>query len=191
MLRQRSTGLRRSMEAAVTIVWVALAMLAGTSAAWAQSSLVEDALRAAQQTFELALLQLDAVTMGVPVDEYREALTQQQFASSMWHLPLKVELVTNSSDKGLCAGFAAYVTPAVDHNLMSLVLCPRFFTPGADSLRQTTILHEMVHVVAGPNECQAMAFTAHVQLLATGTFQPVRDYWSRNNCDASRYRLPG
>jgi hypothetical protein len=128
--------------------------------------------------------------MGVPTREYRDALIQRRFASSLWGTALDVQVVTNASEQGLCAGFAAYVTPAIQQSAVSLVICPRFFSPGADALRETTVLHEMVHVVAGTDECQAMAFTARIQKLATGSFQPVSEYWTRNKCDASRYRLP-
>lgn len=169
----------------------ALALLFGLAPAQAQQDdLIETALRAAARTFERALPRLDAVTMGVPVQEYRDALVQRRFASSLWGTALDVQLVSNESEQGLCAGFAAYVTPAIQQGAVSLVICPRFFSPGADALRETTILHEMVHVVAGTDECQAMAFTARIQKLATGSFQPVTEYWARNKCNASRYRLP-
>ncbi|MDB5535377.1 MAG: hypothetical protein JWP26_301 [Devosia sp.] len=169
----------------------AMALLGGLAPVQAgQEDLVENALRAAARTFERALPQLDAVTMGVPTQEYHDALVQRRFASSLWATALDVQLVTNESEQGLCAGFAAYVTPAIQQGAVSLVICPRFFSPGADALRETTILHEMVHVVAGTDECQAMAFTARIQKLATGSFQPVSEYWTRNKCNASRYRLP-
>ncbi|MDB5528351.1 MAG: hypothetical protein JWR51_1454 [Devosia sp.] len=169
----------------------AIALLLGLTPAQAQQDdMIENALRAAARTFERALPGLDAVSMGVPTQEYHDALVQRRFASSLWGAPLDVQLVTNESERGLCSGFAAYVTPAIQQGAVSLVICPRFFSPGADELRQTTMLHEMVHVVAGTNECQAMAFTARIQKLATGSFQPVSDYWTRNKCNASRYRLP-
>jgi hypothetical protein len=170
---------------------VAIALLFGLAPAQAQQGdMVEDALRAAARTFERALPQLDAITMGVPVQEYHDALVRHRFASSLWGTALNVQVVNNASEQGLCAGFAAYVTPAIQQGAVSLVICPRFFSPGAGALRETTILHEMVHAVAGTDECQAMAFTARIQKLATGSFQPVSDYWKRNKCNASRYRLP-
>ncbi|MGV8951562.1 MAG: hypothetical protein ACOH2M_10710, partial [Cypionkella sp.] len=117
-------------------------------------------------------------------------LKRGRFASRTSGTTLDVRVARNDSELGLCAGFAAYVTPAIEQGAMVLTICPQFFLPGADALRETTVLHEMVHVVAGPDECRAMAYTAQIQMLATGRFQPVRDYWARNKCDASRYRLP-
>ena len=73
---------------------------------------------------------------------------------------------------------------------MRLVLCPQFFSDGADALRVLTVLHEMVHAVAGPDECQAMAFAARVEHAATGQFTPVDAYWQASGCEGSAYRLP-
>jgi hypothetical protein len=153
--------------------------------------LIDAALRSAARTFERAAGQLDGVSMGVSKAEYGDALTRGRFASAAWSATLDVRVARNESEHGLCAGFAAYVTPAIEQGAIVLTICPRFFLPGADALRETTVLHEMVHVVAGPDECRAMAYTAQIQVLASGTFQPVRDYWNKNNCQASRYRLPG
>ena len=89
-----------------------------------------------------------------------------------------------------CASFAAYVIPAPADSTATIHLCPQFFESGTDALRQTTILHEMVHVVAGPNECRAMAYTAQLQMLATGNFQPVATYWQQSGCTGSAFRLP-
>jgi hypothetical protein len=187
MSPQRRTGLAVRGSGLVA----ALALLLGPAPTQAQQdAAIAEALRGAVQTFERALPQLDAVTMGVPVDQYHDALTRMRFASSQWNAELAVHLVSNESEQGLCAHFAAYVTPAIEQSAVSLVICPQFDAPGAGALRQTTILHEMVHVVAGTDECQAMAFTAHVQMLANGTFQPVTEYWKKNKCDGSRYRLP-
>jgi hypothetical protein len=169
---------------------VSMALLWQSPAQAQQDDLVEIALRAAARTLERALPQLDAVTLGVPTDQYYDALVQRRFSSSLWNAVLDVRVVENASEQGLCAGFAAYVTPAIEQGEVTLVICPRFYAPGADALRETTMLHEMVHVVAGTNECQAMAFTARVQQLATGSFQPVSGYWARNKCDDSGYRLP-
>ena len=152
--------------------------------------LIDDALRSAARTFEQAAGQLDAVSMGVSRSEYGDALTRRRFASALWGATLDVRVANNDSERGLCAGFAAYVTPAIEQGAVVLTICPRFLLPGADALRETTVLHEMVHVVAGPDECRAMAYTAQIQMMATGTFQPVRDYWTKNNCETSRYRLP-
>ena len=153
--------------------------------------LIDDALQSAARTFERAAGQLDAVSMGISKADYGDALTKGRFASSQWDATLDVRVARNDSERGLCAGFAAYVTPAIEQGAVVLTICPQFFSPGADALRETTVLHEMVHVVAGPDECRAMAYTAQIQVLASGAFQPVHDYWNKNNCDASRYRLPG
>lgn len=152
--------------------------------------LIDAALRSAARTFDRAAGQLDAVSMGVSRADYSDALTRRRFGSTLWGATLDVRVARNDSEGGLCAGFAAYVTPAIEQGAVVLTICPRFLLPGADGLRETTVLHEMVHVVAGPDECRAMAYTAQIQVLATGTFQPVREYWARNNCQASRYRLP-
>ena len=91
---------------------------------------------------------------------------------------------------GLLEGVQAIGVSAQQNAVVPLVVCPRFFTPGADELRELTILHEMVHVVAGTNECQAMAFAARVQHAATGRFTPVDGYWRASGCESSQYRLP-
>jgi len=44
--------------------------------------------------------------------------------------------------------------------------------------------------VAGSNECQAMAFAALIEQLATGSFTPVTRYWEANGCAGSGYALP-
>jgi hypothetical protein len=172
------------------LVLAGLALLAAPVQAQSDG-LIDDALRSAVRTFERAAGQLEAVSMGVSKAEYGDALTARRFASTQWGATLDVRIASNDSERGLCAGFAAYVTPAIEQGAVVLTICPRFMLPGADALRETTVLHEMVHVVAGPDECRAMAYTAQIQVLATGTFQPVRDYWTRNNCDASHFRLPG
>ena len=59
-----------------------------------------------------------------------------------------------------------------------------------DALRTLTILHELVHVVAGPNECRAMAFAARIENLASGHFTDVSRYWQANSCNNSGFRLP-
>lgn len=171
---------------------VAIVLLVGLQPAQAQqNNVIEQALQAAARTFARALPRLDAVTMGVPTLDYHDALTQRRFASSLWDRVLDVDVVVKDNGRALCAGFAAYVTPAIEQGAVTLTICPQFFSPGADALRETTILHEMVHVVAGPDECRAMAFTASVQVLAEGAYQSVREYWDKNRCDASGYRLPG
>ncbi len=162
-----------------------------THAAQAQETrLIEDALAAAAQTFGQVSGALGDTSMGVPTSEYRNALTRLRFASSVWGETLAVQISVAENGRGLCAGFAAYVTPAITQGAVVLTICPQFFSAGADALRETTILHEMVHVVAGTDECRAMAYTAQVQSLASGSYVPVRDYWAKNGCEGSRYKLP-
>ena len=103
-------------------------------------------------------------------------------------MDLAVEIRPEAS--GSCSRFAAFVVTPPKGGTIPLVLCPKFFTAGADALRELTILHEMVHVVAGTDECQAMAFAARIEMAAKGTFTPVDAYWRANSCEGSRYRLP-
>jgi hypothetical protein len=74
--------------------------------------------------------------------------------------------------------------------VVRLTLCPQFSEEGSRELRRLTVLHEMVHVVAGPDECRAMAFAARIEHLATGSFTPVDRYWQANGCDRSGFGLP-
>ncbi|HTM79170.1 MAG TPA: hypothetical protein VL133_16270 [Devosia sp.] len=174
----------------VALLGVVGAMLLPAAAQAQQRVMIDDAMRAAARSFARAKPGLDAISMGVSSAEYGAALSQRRFQSSLWGRVLAVEVAVKDSGRGLCAGFAAYVTPAIEQGAVALALCPQFFSPGADALRETTMLHEMVHVVAGPDECRAMAYTAQIQMLASGAFQPVGPYWVRHKCDASGYRLP-
>jgi hypothetical protein len=95
-----------------------------------------------------------------------------------------------SAGTGSCQRFAAYVRLPPEDGKVELVFCPQFVNEGTPALRRLTILHEMVHVVAGPDECRAMAFAAHIENLATGGFTPVDPYWRANNCADSGFNLP-
>ena len=160
--------------------------------AWSQDqSVIDTALTRAVNTFEAALPSLQPTQIGVDVGAYRDALTLGQFASALWGETIRVEVSARAEATGACSRFAAFVRTPPENGTIGLVLCPQFFAEGADALRELTLLHEMVHVVAGPDECRAMAFAAHVQVAATGTFTPVDRYWSANGCEGSQFSLPG
>ena len=139
--------------------------------------------------FEAAYPHLPQDVFGVDVEGFRDALTLRRFASRHWggskHVAVQQGL--GGAD---CGRFAAYVVLPPDGETIPLVICPRFGTEGTDALRGLTILHEMVHVVAGPDECRAMAFAARVEKLATGQFTPVDAYWQANGCAGTGFRLP-
>ena len=169
----------------------AIALLLSASPAMAQErALLDRAVDAAFDTFERVLPRLGASEFGVDVAAYRDALTLHRFSSAVWGGTVDVELDMRASATGSCSQFAAFVRVPPENGRVKLVACPKFFTPGADGLRELTILHEMVHVVAGTNECQAMAFAAKVQQLATGTYTPVEAYWRASGCVGTAYRLP-
>lgn len=151
---------------------------------------LEQALRRATDTFEKALPRLAGAEFGVDVAAYRDALTLQQFRSSHWGGTVDVMIDIRAGATGSCGRFAAFVRVPPENGAVRLVLCPQFFTPDADALRELTILHEMVHVVAGTDECQAMAFAAKVEMAANGRFTPVDAYWQASGCQGGRYALP-
>ncbi len=168
-----------------------LVMMAAPAVAAQEGALVERALAGALEDFERALPALDAELFGVDVGAYRDALSLQQFASARWGATVRVAIQTQGDDGGKCAQFAAFTRVPPRDGVVPLVLCPRFFTEGADALRRLTILHEMVHVVAGADECQAMAFAAQVEQLASGRWTQVDAYWRASGCGGSGFRLPG
>jgi hypothetical protein len=151
---------------------------------------VEGAFDAAIAAFERALPRLPASLMGVDVAAYRDALTLRRFASAHWGGVVTLEVELRAEAGGSCRRYAAFVRIPPENGRARLVICPEFLTPGTEALRALTILHELVHVVAGPDECRAMAFAARVELLATGRFTPVDGYWRANGCDSSAFRLP-
>jgi hypothetical protein len=158
--------------------------------AMAQQRLLDSAIDTAIASFETAWPRLEAEMFGVDTAAYRDALTLQRFQSAHWGGTVSVELAISGDDTGSCARFAAYTRIPPEGGTVRMVLCPQFFTPGADDLRALTILHEMVHVVAGADECQAMAFAARVQQAASGTFTPVDAYWKANGCPGTAFELP-
>lgn len=151
---------------------------------------LDRALDAAIVTLEQALPRLDTDGTVVDVAAYRDALTLRQFQSAHWGGTVTLDLVIRDTTEGSCSRFAAFVRIPPENGAVRLVLCPQFFTPGADALRELTMLHEMVHVVAGPDECQAMAFAAAIEQAARGNFTPVDAYWQASGCVGSRYDLP-
>ncbi|WP_139198665.1 hypothetical protein [Devosia sp. YR412] len=151
---------------------------------------LDRALDDALATFERALPKLSSEEFGVDVAAYRDALSLQQFRSSYWGGEIGLDIEMREGATGSCRQFAAFVRIPPENGAVKLVLCPQFFSPGADALRELTVLHEMVHVVAGRDECQAMAFAAKVQMAATGAFTPVDAYWKASGCAGSRYTLP-
>jgi hypothetical protein len=142
------------------------------------------------EMFERASAALPNTVDGVVVEEYLAALNNGRFTSAHWGGVVSVTSHRAASSEGACARFAAYVLTPPQQGEIALHLCPQFFQKGADALRRLTILHEMVHVVAGPDECRAMAFAARVEYLATGGFTPVDIYWRANKCPKSRFSLP-
>jgi hypothetical protein len=155
-----------------------------------QQAVLDRALDAAIATFERARPGLGASASGVDIAAYRDALTLQRFSSTLWRGEVTLDLAIRQTNTGSCARFAAFVRLPPEAGVIQLVLCPQFFRPGADDLRELTILHEMVHVVAGRDECQAMALAARIEQAARGRFTPVDTYWQANGCPDSRYRLP-
>jgi hypothetical protein len=174
-------------------LWAVVAAGVAGLSPWAfaqDAALLERALTSAVESFEQALPEMGGSAFGVDVGAYRDALTLGQFSSGVWGGTVRVDIRTQGEASGACARFAAYTRVPPAEGVVPLVLCPRFFTPNADELRALTILHEMVHVVAGTDECQAMAFAAQVQQLAMGRFTPVEQYWQASGCAGSRYSLP-
>ena len=175
------------------VLFFALFAMVGFGTASAQSDdagLLDRAVSAAVRTLDAALPQLDPLPFGVDTIAYRAALTQKRFQSAQWGAPVDLVLEIRPEASGSCSRFAAFVVMPPKTGKIPLVLCPKFFTQGADALRELTILHEVVHVVAGPDECRAMAFAARVEQAAKGKFTPVNAYWRANDCPASGFSLP-
>lgn len=177
----------RSLMVLLTLV---LGALCSVPAYAQQQRMLDNAVAGATRTFEQAMGKLGAVTDGVDTAAYRDALKRHRFYSGQWGMELDVNFLIKSAEDRRCESFAAYVIPAIDSGAVNVVLCPKFFSSGAGALRETTILHEMVHVVAGTDECRAMAYTAQVQFIATGRFQSVVQYWDKNRCGRSAFSLP-
>ena len=170
--------------------WLALFLLVLFSFAPARADVVDGAFDHAIAQFERALPQLPKRLFGVDVATYRAALTFRKFTGDHWGGTTSLSVENGSEAEASCARYAAFVRLPPSNGRVSLVLCPQFSTPGADALRRLTILHELVHVVAGPDECRAMAFAARVEQAATGSFTDVGNYWRANNCSGSGFALP-
>ena len=140
--------------------------------------------------FTAAKAGLPADLAGVDVAAYGQALSSGQFASPYWGEAVTLDLHESADNGGSCSRFAAYVHLPPRDGMVRLTLCPQFSEEGTRELRRLTVLHEMVHVVAGPDECRAMAFAARIEQLATGSFTPVERYWQTNGCDRSGFTLP-
>lgn len=156
----------------------------------ARADMVDAAFDRAIAQFEKARPGLPAELFGVDTAAYRAALTFREFNSAYWGGTVRLRVENGGESNASCARFAAFVRLPPDQGQLTLVLCPQFSTDGADSLRTLTILHELVHVVAGPNECRAMAFAATVEQAATGRFTDVERYWNANSCAGSGFSLP-
>lgn len=151
---------------------------------------VEAAFKQATAAFAAARPQLGAGFAGVEVDAYGAVLSGRPFASAYWGGEITLNVVMRQEKSGSCGRFAAFVRMPPENGTILLVICPEFSTPGTESLRRLTILHELVHVVAGPDECRAMAFAAEIERLAFGQSTPVERYWQANGCQRSSYRQP-
>lgn len=140
--------------------------------------------------FSAAKAGLPAEQAGVDVVAYGQALSSGRFVSAHWGGEVLLDLHESADNDGSCARYAAYVQLPPRDGVVRLTLCPQFSEEGSRELRRLTVLHEMVHVVAGPDECRAMAFAARIEHLATGSFTPVDRYWQANGCDRSDFSLP-
>ena len=178
------------LRSLIVLLTLALGGLWSAPAQAQQQRMLDNALAGATRTFEQAMGKLGTATEGVDTAAYRDALKRHRFYSSQWDMELEVDFLIKSAEDRRCDSFAAYVIPAIESGAVNVVLCPKFFSSGADALRETTILHEMVHVVAGTDECRAMAYTAQLQFIATGRFQSVAQYWDKNRCGRSAFSLP-
>ena len=175
----------------IRLVPILLVLLASAAPIQAQEGAVRDAaLDRAIATFETALPGLSGTEWGVDVAAYRDALTLQQFRSAHWGGTVRLDFVIRAEASGPCGRFAAFTRIPPENGAVQLVLCPQFFTRGADALRELTVLHEVVHAVAGAGECRAMAFAARVEQAARGQFTPVDAYWQANGCATSAFSLP-
>jgi hypothetical protein len=171
------------------LILVALIAL-GAVPAPASANPVNTAFNSAIAALEAAAPRLGAQDQGVDLVAYRDALTRGQFSSQHWGGTVTLDLVESADASGSCSRFAAFVRLPPQNGVVQMVICPQFSAEGTAALRRLTVLHEMVHVVAGPDECRAMALAARIELLATGSFTPVDRYWQANGCDRSGFTLP-
>ena len=156
----------------------------------ARADAIATAFNDAIVAFSAAKAGLPAELAGVDVEAYGQALSSGRFTSVYWGGEVLLDLHESADNGGSCARYAAYVHLPPRDGAVRLTLCPQFSEEGTRELRRLTVLHEMVHVVAGPDECRAMAFAARIEQLATGSFTPVDRYWQANGCDRSGFSLP-
>lgn len=169
---------------------LALLIAIAAPAQTARADAISTALTEAIAAFKAARDRFPPALFGVEVAAYGDALTIGRFASGHWGGALSVDLHESRDANGSCARYAAFVRLPPQDGVVRLTLCPQFSDEGTAGLRRLTVLHEMVHVVAGPDECRAMAFAAHVEEAATGAFTPVDRYWQTNACEGSGFSLP-
>ena len=170
----------------LVLALLVLAVVPVPARADAISASISDAIDA----FSRARSSLPETLAGVDIKAYGNALQSGRFTSRHWGGEVVLDLFESADASGSCARFAAYVSLPPQNGVVRLTLCPQFSAEGTPSLRRLTVLHEMVHVVAGPDECRAMAFAARIETLATGRFTPVTTYWQANDCDGSGFSLP-
>ena len=156
----------------------------------AEESDLDRAMADSIALFEAVYPTLGQTLAGVDLAAYRDALSLQRFRSSYWGGEITLRISSTPEAGGDCSRFAAYTRIPPENGAVRLVLCPEFFTTGADALRRLTILHEMVHVVSGPDECRAMAFAAAVEGAGLGSYTPVDSYWAANGCANGPFSLP-
>jgi len=175
------------MPALRSLLLLIAALVSVTSA---RADTVSAAFNDAIAAFAAARDHLPPEIFGVDVAAYGEALSTGRFSSRHWGGGIALELEESQDATGSCARFAAYVELPPRDGVVRLTLCPQFSEEGTRELRRLTVLHEMVHVVAGPDECRAMAFAARIEQLAIGRFTPVDRYWQANGCGRAGFRLP-
>lgn len=155
-----------------------------------QSQKLEHALDGAMAAFEMARPHLGDTLLGVDTQAYGAALSLLPLTSPYWDTTLQPHLVQRPTATGTCRRYIAYTRRPDPGGTIALVLCPLFFAQPSDHLRVLTLLHEMVHVVAGPDECRAMAYAARIEWLAYGKFTANRVYWSASGCQNSPFDMP-
>ena len=153
-------------------------------------AMLDEALSSARTLFAETRHSPDLRRFGVDLDAYASALALQPIANSVWDGIVQVTPEIRRKASGSCQSYAAFVVMPPEAQKLRLVLCPQFFSAGADDLRRLTILHEMVHAVAGRDECRAMAFAAAIEQAGLGRHTPVDRYWQVNDCRGSAFRLP-
>ena len=151
---------------------------------------VDTAFSDAIALFERAAPALGTMPFGVDLVAFRDALSLGRFNSTHWGGTMLLDLRVETKVEGGCRDYAAFVRLPPRQGRVTLVICPEFSTPGTPELRRLTIIHEMVHVVAGADECRAMAFAAAVETAALGRFTPVDRYWQTKGCAGSGFGLP-